>query len=70
MEVLGHLIKFFEGTSRRPKEKRLTLVFVDYSTADRLLKLNKGWRIAKEEDRNKRLDKVYLEKTEPYENLG
>lgn len=57
-------IKRFLEKRRQPKAKRVCLAFVDFSTADSLLKLGRGWRIADEEDKNKRIGKVYLEKIE------
>ena len=44
-----------------PRELRC----VDYHAADRMLRSNEGWRIAREEDRNKVVGWVYLERDIP-----
>ena len=38
------------------------LIYVSYQEGNKLLRDNKGWRIAPEEDRNKRIGWVYLER--------
>jgi hypothetical protein len=54
--------------SVQEKKKRVELRFVTYSEGDRLIKLNEGWKIAKEEDDNHKTGWVYLEKVELYDN--
>lgn len=46
---------------KKPKPPR-ELVCVSYAEGDRLLRENKGWRIAPEEDRNRVIGWVYLER--------
>ena len=52
------LHKWFFGK----KSKRLELCFVSYSKADKLLRKDEGWQIAKEEDNNRVPKMVYLER--------
>lgn len=54
--MMGWLTALFEPTP--PRE----LVFVDYAHADQLLRENKGWNLAKEEDTNRQIGFVYLER--------
>ncbi len=44
--------------------RRIDTCFVNYTEGDRLIRLNSGWRIATEEDRNWQVGMVYLEKVE------
>lgn len=44
---------------KKPKGKRLYLRFVSYLQAEELMQ--KGWTIAKEEDKNRVVGMVYLE---------
>ncbi len=50
--------------TRKPKFKRVELRFVPYQIGDMLIKKNVGWRLAKEEDRNKLIGWVFLERVE------
>jgi hypothetical protein len=45
-----------------PRPKRLELRFVTYAEGDKLVR--EGWAIAKEEDRNRLIGWVYLERLE------
>lgn len=48
------------------KRKRLEMRFLSYAEADKLIRdTNGAWTIAKEEDTNRYLDMVYLERLEP-----
>lgn len=47
-----------------PKRKRIELRLVCYEEADKLIR--DGWRIASEEDRNRRIGWVYLERLEEF----
>ena len=48
---------------RRPETVRRELRFVDYSTADKMMQEHPGvWTIAPEEDSNKELGWVYIER--------
>lgn len=42
--------------------KRRQVAFIDYQLADKLLKLNLGWRLAPEEDDNKIPGMVWIER--------
>ena len=44
------------------KKRRVGLILVPYAQADALIK--EGWTIAKEEDNNRKIGIVYLEKLE------
>jgi hypothetical protein len=46
----------------RPKGKRVDLRFVNYTEGDKLVR--EGWTIAPEEDNNRQIGMVYLEKLE------
>jgi hypothetical protein len=62
--IVNKLRQLFDLLKPQPKPKRLCVCFISYQTADALLRLKKGWRIAKEEDNNKVVGKVWLEKTD------
>lgn len=47
--------------SRAPKKKR-ELLFLSYSEADELIKHEPDWHIAPEEDHNRDIGKVYLQR--------
>lgn len=51
---------------RPPKRKRLELRFLPYAEADKLLRENSAWTLAKEEDTNRQIGMVYLERLEEY----
>lgn len=53
-------IKSFLGLTEKPK--RLELRFVNYSEGDRLIR--EGWKIADEEDNNRVIGWIYLERLE------
>lgn len=49
--------------TRKPKRTRLELRFLPYSEADKLIRATNGaWTIAPEEDKNKIIGMVYLER--------
>ena len=50
---------------RRPRLRRLELQFLSYADADRLIRETNGaWTIAPEEDGNRIIGMVYLERLE------
>lgn len=56
---MNSLLKWFRSFFKStPRE----LVYVPYSEGDKLIRENKGWRIAPEEDRNRNIGWVYLER--------
>lgn len=57
------LFKRLFGLRKPPLPRQL--VFIEYSAADRMLKENAGWRIAPEEDRNRSIGWVWLERDVP-----
>ncbi len=57
--MMGWLTNLF-----RPAPPR-ELVFVDYRSADQMLRENSGWKLAKEEDTNRQPGFVYLERPAP-----
>jgi hypothetical protein len=61
MRLLGRLLGLFVP---KPKAKRLDLRFVSWSEADRMIRENPSWRVAKEEDRNRLLGWVFIERVE------
>lgn len=77
MSALGKLCAFFVGLivlwliiyaivqwreyKKRPKVPR-EVVMVSYAEADRMLRANEGWRLAPEEDMNRVIGKVFLER--------
>ena len=49
---------------RKPSKNRIEVRYLPYDVADALMKHEKGWQIAPEEDTNTRLGWVWLEKVE------
>lgn len=48
----------------KPSVKRLELRFCSYNEADALIKANPAWRVAQEEDKNRLIGWVYIERVE------
>lgn len=48
----------------KPNPRRLELRYVNYKEGDRLVR--EGWTIAPEEDNNRSIGMVYLERLEPH----
>lgn len=56
---------------RPPSRKRLELRFLSYAEADKLIRETSGaWTIAKEEDNNRCIGWVYLERREDYPHFA
>ena len=60
------LQRLFRSEPRKDREVR----FVPYAEGDRLLKLNEGWRLAEEEDRNLVFGMVWLERDAAPEQIA
>ena len=59
--IFGWILGLFRPKPRRPRE----LVFIRYPEADVLLRQNQGWRLAPEEDGNRQVGWVCLERDLP-----
>jgi hypothetical protein len=58
------MIRWLVSLFRRSKKSR-EVVFVPYTEGDRMLRHNEGWRIAPEEDHNREIGWVWLERDSP-----
>lgn len=58
MNWLSSLFRRTPPPSHQPRE----LVFVSYLRADQMLRENVGWKLAREEDRNREVGFVFLER--------
>lgn len=60
MQILK-LFELFKRSSKRVDSRR-EVSFVPYAEGDRMLKSQEGWELAPEEDANKKIGYVYLER--------
>lgn len=58
MQILKWFASLFTSTPPKPRE----LCFVPYTKAEWMLRGGEGWRLAPEEDRNRKIGWVYLER--------
>jgi len=67
--MLKYFSELFEGIWKAfcpPKRRRLEFRFVHWEEADELMRSESGWSIAPEEDNNRIVGWVYLERLEPH----
>lgn len=62
MQILTSFLGLFCPLKKVPPKKPRELCFVPYDKGDLMLKSDQGWRLAPEEDTNKHIGYVYLER--------
>ncbi len=60
---LNDLVAWIRRAFKRTPPRHRELTYVTYAVADTMLRAGEGWRLAKkEEDRNRNIGMVYLER--------